>query len=143
VARSRLLSTAQGTRTEAFGPAEWGLLASVALMWGSSFLWMAIGLEAFRPGLITLARIVLGAITLSVMRRSRSPVAREDWPRIVLLAMVWTAIPLLLFPIAQDLGVASSTAGMINGAVPLFAAVFAGMFLRLLPGMVQVGGLGA
>jgi drug/metabolite transporter (DMT)-like permease len=141
VARSRLLSTAQGTRAEAFGPAEWGLLASVALMWGSSFLWMAIGLEAFRPGLITLARIVLGAITLGVMRRSRSPVAREDWPRIVLLAMVWTAIPLLLFPIAQDLGVASSTAGMINGAVPLFAAVFAAILLRQLPGMVQVAGL--
>jgi len=141
MARGRVLQTAHGSRPEAFGPAEWGLLAGVALMWGSSFLWIAIGLEAFRPGLITLARIVLGAMALGLSRRSRSPVAREDWPRIVLLAMVWTAIPLLLFPIAQDLGVASSTAGMINGAVPLFAAVFAAVLLRRLPGRAQALGL--
>jgi drug/metabolite transporter (DMT)-like permease len=141
MARGRVLQTAHGSRPEAFGPAEWGLLAGVALMWGSSFLWIAIGLEAFRPGLITLARIVLGAMALGLARRSRSPVAREDWPRIVLLAMVWTAIPLLLFPIAQDLGVASSTAGMINGAVPLFAAVFAAVLLRRLPGRAQALGL--
>jgi drug/metabolite transporter (DMT)-like permease len=139
--RSRVLTTAPGTRPEAFGPAEWGLLASVALMWGSSFLWIAIGLEAFRPGLITLVRIVLGAAAIGILRRSRDPVAREDWPRIVLLALVWTAIPLLLFPIAQDLGVASSTAGMINGAVPLFTAVFAAILLRRAPGRVQIGGL--
>jgi drug/metabolite transporter (DMT)-like permease len=68
-------------------------------------------------------------------------VARSDWPRIVLLALVWTSIPLLLFPIAQDLGVASSTAGMINGAVPLFAAMFAAILLRRPPGPVQVVGL--
>jgi drug/metabolite transporter (DMT)-like permease len=139
--RSRVLSTAPGTRPEAFGPAEWGLLASVALMWGSSFLWIAIGLEAFRPGLITLVRIVLGAVALALLSRSRNPVAREDWPRILVLALVWTAIPLLLFPIAQDLGVASSTAGMINGAVPLFTAVFAAILLRRPPGRVQVAGL--
>jgi drug/metabolite transporter (DMT)-like permease len=139
--RSRVLSTAPGTRPQAFGPTEWGLLASVALMWGSSFLWIAIGLEAFRPGLITLVRIVLGAAFLGILSRSRNPVAREDWPRIVLLALVWTAIPLLLFPIAQDLGVASSTAGMINGAVPLFTAVFAAILLRRPPGRVHVAGL--
>jgi drug/metabolite transporter (DMT)-like permease len=135
------MSTAPGTRPDAFGIAEWGLLASVALMWGSSFLWIAIGLEAFRPALITLVRIALGAAALLLVRRSRTPVAREDWPRIVLLALVWTAIPLLLFPIAQDLGVSSSAAGMINGAVPLFAAVFATILLRRPPGAVQIVGL--
>jgi drug/metabolite transporter (DMT)-like permease len=137
----RMISTAPGTRPEAFGPAEWGLLASVALMWGSSFLWIAIGLEAFRPALIALVRIALGATALSLFPRSRAPVAREDWPRIVLLALVWTAIPLLLFPIAQDMGVSSSAAGMINGAVPLFAALFAAILLRRLPGRIQITGL--
>jgi drug/metabolite transporter (DMT)-like permease len=137
----RMMSTAPGSRPEAFGTAEWGLLTSVALMWGSSFLWIAIGLEDFRPALIALVRIALGAAALSLVRGSRRPVAREDWPRIILLALVWTAIPLLLFPIAQDLGVSSSAAGMINGAVPLFAAVFATILLRRLPGTVQIVGL--
>jgi drug/metabolite transporter (DMT)-like permease len=141
MARPRILTTAPGTRSEAFGPLEWGLLASVALMWGSSFLWIAIGLEAFRPGVITVVRIALGAMALGLVRKSRTPVAREDWPRVVLLAFVWTAIPLLLFPLAQDLGVSSSAAGMINGAVPLFAAVIAAILLRRLPGPVQIVGL--
>src|SRR5918996_166363 len=137
MARGRVLSTAQGTRPEAFGPAEWGLLSAVALMWGSSFLWIDIGPEAFRPPVIAVARIVMGALALGFIRRSRTPVAREDWPRVVLLAFVWTAIPLLLFPIAQDVGLASSSAGMINGAMPLFAA----LFLRRLPGPLQALGL--
>jgi drug/metabolite transporter (DMT)-like permease len=47
--RERVLQTAHGTRSEAFGPAEWGLVSAVALMWGSSFLWIDIGLAAFRP----------------------------------------------------------------------------------------------
>jgi drug/metabolite transporter (DMT)-like permease len=141
VARGRVLSTAQGTRPEAFGPAEWGLLSAVALMWGSSFLWIDIGLEAFRPPVIAVARIVMGALALGFIARSRRPVAREDWPRVILLALVWTAIPLLLFPIAQDLGVSSSSAGMINGAMPLFAALVAAILLRRMPGPAQLGGL--
>ncbi|HSJ49761.1 MAG TPA: hypothetical protein VLA90_00555, partial [Actinomycetota bacterium] len=108
--RERVFQTAHGTRPEAFGATEWGLIAAVALMWGSSFLWIDIGLEAFRPPVIALARIALGVTALGMMRRSRRPVAREDWPRVVLLAFVWSAIPLLLFPFAQNLGVASSTA---------------------------------
>lgn len=139
--RERVLQTAHGTRPEAFGPAEWGLIAGVALMWGSSFLWIDIGLDAFRPTVVTLARITLGVTALGLMRRSRLPVSRADWPRIVLLALVWSAIPLLLFPLAQDLGVASSTAGMINGAVPLFAATFSALLLRRAPGATQLAGL--
>lgn len=139
--RERVFQTAHGTRPEAFGATEWGLIAAVALMWGSSFLWIDIGLEAFRPPVIALARIALGVTALGMMRRSRRPVAREDWPRVVLLAFVWSAIPLLLFPFAQNLGVASSTAGMINGAVPLFAATFAAILLRRMPGAVHVVGL--
>jgi drug/metabolite transporter (DMT)-like permease len=139
--RERVFQTAPGTRPEAFGPVEWGLVSAVGLMWGSSFLWIDIGLDAFRPGLVALARVAFGAAALALVRRSRAPVARIDWPRVVLLALVWTSIPLLLYPIAQDVGLASSTAGMINGAVPLFAAVFAAALLRRLPGPVHIVGL--
>jgi drug/metabolite transporter (DMT)-like permease len=136
-----MITTARGTRTEAFGPTEWGLLAAIAAIWGSSFLWIAIGLESFRPGFITLLRIGLGAAALALFPKSRTPVAREDWPRIVLLALLWVAIPLLLFPVAQDLGISSSVAGMLNGAMPLFAALFAALLLRQAPGARQALGL--
>jgi drug/metabolite transporter (DMT)-like permease len=136
-----VLATASGTRSEAFGTVEWGLLAAVAAMWGSSFVFIDIALEAFRPTLITLLRIAFGAAALSLAARARTPVDRGDWPRIGLLGIVWMAVPLLLFPIAQDLGIASSTAGMINGAMPLFAAMFAALLLRRTPGGRQTAGL--
>lgn len=140
MARSRLIATSEGTRPEAFGPAEWGLLAGVALMWGSSFLWIAEGVEAFSPAVVALSRLVLGAAALSLFPRTRRPVARSDWPSIAALGVVWMAIPLVLFPIAQQ-WVDSAIAGMINGGVPLFAGVVAAVLLRRLPGMVQAAGL--
>ena len=138
--RARLPSTAAGTNREAFGPAEWGLLGAIAAIWGSSFLFMAIGLEAFEPAVVTLARIGFGAGILALVPAARRPVERSDLPRIALLGAVWQALPLLLFPIAQQ-WIDSSLAGMLNGAMPLATAVVATVLLRRLPGPVQLGGL--
>jgi drug/metabolite transporter (DMT)-like permease len=136
-----VIATAEGTRREAFGPTEWALLAGIAAMWGSSFIWIAIGLDSFEPGLIALLRLALGAAAISVVPRSRSPVERADWPRIALLGMVWMAAPLVLFPLAQDLGVSSALNGMVNGAMPLFTALVAALLLRRMPGRAQLAGL--
>ncbi|MGH2692944.1 MAG: DMT family transporter [Actinomycetota bacterium] len=141
MSRASVLTTARGTRPEAFGPTEWGLLLAIALMWGSSFVFIDIALESSRPALIALVRIAAGTLAVGLLGRSRAKVDREDLPRIALLGIVWMAIPLLLFPIAQDLGVASSTAGMINGAMPLFAATFAAIMLGRAPAPRQAGGL--
>lgn len=141
MSRAAVLTTARGTRPDAFGASEWGLLAAIATMWGASFVFIDLALESTRPGLIALVRIATGALAIGLVRRSRASVAREDLPRIVLLGLVWMAIPLMLFPIAQDLGVASSTAGMINGAMPLFAATFGALLLRQPPRANQALGL--
>jgi drug/metabolite transporter (DMT)-like permease len=135
-----VLTTAPGTRPEAFGALEWGLVAAIALMWGSSFLWIAEGLEHFSPPVISLARLLLGAMALAVFPGTRARVERADWPRIVLLALVWMAVPLLLFPIAQQ-WVDSSIAGAINGSMPLFSAALAALLLRRPPGRRQAAGL--
>ena len=136
-----VLTTARGTRAEAFGPVEWGLLAGIALMWGSSFLFISVGLEAFHPTLIAFLRLALGAAAVGLFRGARRRIDREDIPRVAVLGGIWMAVPLLLFPIAQDLGITSSVAGMINGAMPLFAAVVAWMLLRRPPGPRQALGL--
>jgi drug/metabolite transporter (DMT)-like permease len=135
-----VLTTAHGTRPEAFGAPEWGLVAAIALMWGSSFLWIAIGLEHFSPPVVTLSRIVLGAACLACFPGTRARVERADWPRIVLLGLTWMGIPLLLYPIAQQ-WVDSSIAGAVNGTMPLFSAALAAVLLRKAPGWVQVVGL--
>jgi drug/metabolite transporter (DMT)-like permease len=138
--RRALIETAAGTRHEAFGPQEWGLLAAAATIWGSSFLLIEIGLEHLGPGLIAWARVAVGAVALAVLPKARRPVDRTDLPRIALLGVVWMGAPLLLFPIGQQ-WIDSSLAGMINGAVPIFAAITAAFLLRQAPGRRQLAGV--
>lgn len=140
MSRRPLIETAQGTRREAFGPQEWGLLVAIAAMWGSSFLFIEIGLEHFGPGVVAFGRVAVGALTLSLLRGSHRPVERSDLPRVVLLGAVWMTAPLLLFPIGQQ-WIDSSLAGMLNGAVPIFAAVTAAILLRRLPASRQLIGI--
>jgi drug/metabolite transporter (DMT)-like permease len=141
IGRSQLLQTAPGSRPDAFGPVEWGLLAACASIWGSSFLWIDVGLEAMRPTVVTLARVALGTLALALVTRARrARIARADWPRVVLLAFVWMAVPLTLFPVAQQ-WIDSSLAGMLNGAVPLTSAFVAVLLVRALPGRTQLVGL--
>lgn len=139
-ARRRFLESAAGTRAEAFGRLEWSLLASIAVIWGSSFVLIDIGLDSFRPGVIAAARVLLGAAALAVVPAARKPIDKGDLPVIAFLGVIWMGIPLSLFPIAQQ-WVDSSVAGMINGAMPLMAAVWSIPLLRRLPGRVQVAGL--
>jgi drug/metabolite transporter (DMT)-like permease len=135
------LTTSEGVNREAFSAWDWALFVSVSLIWGSSFLLMAIGLDAFEPGLITVLRVALGAGALWLVPRARATsVQRADWPRLVALSFLWVAIPFTLFPIAQQY-INSAIAGMLNGAMPIFAAVFAVILLRRLPRRTTIVGL--
>ncbi len=138
--RRRVLQAGDGLSTDAFGAPEWGLLSAVAVIWGSSFLWMEIGLEHLRPGVVTLARVGLGAATLACVPRARISIDREDLPRFAVVGYLWMGIPLLLFPIAQQ-HISSSLAGMLNGGVPLTTALWSTLLLRRLPGRTQLIGL--
>jgi drug/metabolite transporter (DMT)-like permease len=136
-----VLSTSEGVNRDAFSATDWALFLSISLIWGSSFLLMAIGLEAFEPGLITLLRVGLGAAALWLVPAARSThVARADWPRLSVLSIVWVAIPFTLFPIAQQY-INSAIAGMLNGAMPIFAAAIAAIMLRRLPRAATATGL--
>lgn len=136
----RFITTAPGSRPEAFGPTEWGLVGVTAGIWGSSFLLIATGLDAFAPPVVAFARVALGALTLAVVPGARRPIARSDWPSVALLGVVWMGIPFLLFPIAQQ-WVDSSVAGMVNGAMPVLAAVVAAALLRRLPVRLHIVGI--
>lgn len=138
--RWRLVEGGSGTLTGAFGSVEWSLLAACSLIWGSSFLLIDLGLLTLQPGVVAMSRVLLGAAALAVFPRARSPVAREDLPRIAFLGIIWIGVPMILFPVAQQ-WIASSVAGMINGAVPLFAAAWSVMLLRRFPGRRQQAGL--
>lgn len=140
--RRRLLETAEGASFDAFEPRDWGFVAAIAVTWGSSFLFIAMGLDAFAPGVVSLLRIGLGALTLALFPRARKPITdRGDLLRIAFLGQLWIGVPFLLFPIAQQ-HVDSSVAGMINASMPIAAATWGIVLLGRLPGRIQLVGLG-
>jgi drug/metabolite transporter (DMT)-like permease len=123
-----------------FGGADWALLTAVALMWGTSFLFIEIALEAVSPTVVAWARVLFGAVALGCLRAARQPVTRADWPMIAVLGLVWLGVPFVLFPLAQR-SIDSSLAGMINGATPLFTVLIAVVWTRRLPASYQRVGL--
>jgi drug/metabolite transporter (DMT)-like permease len=138
---TRVLTTSHGTNREAFSGTDWSLFAGLSAIWGSSFLFMAIGLDAFDPGLVTLLRVGFGAtVMFSISKARKTSIPRSEWPALVTLAVIWIAIPMTIFPIAQQ-WIDSGVAGMLNGATPIFTAVVAALILKQLPRRLQVGGL--
>jgi drug/metabolite transporter (DMT)-like permease len=137
---ARVLSTTHGSHRGAFAGVDWVLFLVVGTIWGSSFLLMAIGLEAFRPGLVTWLRVLFGASALWVAPGARAPIERRDRARLLLLSITWVVIPFTLFPLAQG-WVNSAIAGMLNGAAPIFTAVIATILLRRPPGSRQLIGI--
>lgn len=136
-----MLKTSHGTNRLAFTPADWGLFVALGLIWGSSFLWIAIGLDSFHPGLVTWLRVGFGAGVMALLPRARrGRIETADRPRVAALGVIWIAIPLTLFPLAQQ-WIDSAVAGMLNGATPIFTAVLATILFRSLPGRLQVAGL--
>lgn len=138
--RSRLIATTPGSRPEAFGPSEWGLAIVTGVIWGSSFLFIAEGIEAFRPGVVALARLGLGTAALALLRRARRPIPRHEFPRLAAVGILWMSIPMVLIPYAQQ-WVDSAIAGMIIGAMPLAAALVTALLLRRIPSPRVVAGV--
>ncbi len=138
--RRRVLSTSEGTHPGAFTTLDWALFASVGGIWGSSFLFIAIGLDAFGPGLITWGRILCGAAALWLMPAARTRIEPGDRPRLVALSVLWVALPFTLFPIAEQ-HISSGLVGLLNGAIPILAAIVGSIMLRRLPDRSRVLGL--
>ena len=77
---------------------------------------------------------------LALVPGARRPIERYDRPRLIALSFVWVAIPFTLFPIAQQY-INSAVAGMLNGAMPIFAAIVATLLLRKLPSGAVLAGV--
>ncbi len=136
-----LFSTSEGSRPDAFGPVEWALLLGTATIWGSSYLWIELGLRSLHPGVVSATRVLLGLVAISLVPGSRRPIDPSDRGRLWVLGVGWFGLPMITFPIAQDLGVASSVVGMLNGAMPLLTTFFASLLLRRVPRPRQILGV--
>lgn len=120
-----------------FGPPEWALTVGMALVWGSSFLLIAIAIDDVATPVVPFARVVFGALALLCIPAARVRLPRAELPRIVFLGLVWMAIPFLLFPMAEET-TSSAVAGMINGALPVFTVAVTALFVRRAPSAFRI-----
>ena len=116
------------------------LLVLPGVIWGASFLFIAEGLEAIGPNGVTFVRILVGFLTLSAIPAARGPLARSDRAATAALGVVWLAFPLSMFPFAEQ-HVSSALTGMLNGAMPLFAATVASILAHRMPSRTILVGL--
>jgi drug/metabolite transporter (DMT)-like permease len=102
-------------------------LALLAVIWGSSFLWIKLALRGLSPVEVTFARLALGAGALFVIvavRRDQVPRSTRVWAHIAVAAVFANAVPYLLFALGEQ-KVSSSTAGILNATTPLWTVVIA------------------
>jgi drug/metabolite transporter (DMT)-like permease len=106
-------------------------LSALALLWGSSFLWIKIALRGLSPVQITLARLALGAAVLVAIlyaRRLRLPSGGHLWVHLTVAALFANAIPYTLFGIGEQ-HVDSNLAGILNATTPLWTLLI-GLLVR-------------
>ena len=122
---------------QTFGPREWTLSTVVALIWGSSFLWIAIAIDHVSTTVVPLTRCAFGAAALALYRPARRRIERADWGRFAFLGLCWMAVPFLLYPLAEET-VNTSITGMLNGGLPIVTTVVTAIFTRHMPSRTRV-----
>jgi drug/metabolite transporter (DMT)-like permease len=116
----------------------------LALVWGSTFLWIKLALRGLSPAQVTLTRAALGTIFLIALCRAwrqRLPRDRATWRRLVVAALFCNALPFTLFSIGEQT-VDSGVAGVLNATTPLWSLLI-GIAIGTERGIrpVRLGGL--
>ncbi len=130
------------------------ILILLALVWGSSFILMKMGLKApdgtpvLTPYQVASLRMILAAVALSpIAIQAIRQVERKDWKYMAVVGFMGSGIPAFLFAISQQY-LDSGLAGILNALTPLFTLLLAILFFKKtthrqqLLGMV-IGFLGA
>jgi drug/metabolite transporter (DMT)-like permease len=113
---------------------SWFLPGFIALgaIWGSSFLFMKVGVQELHPVYVTLGRVALGAVTLLLVllvMRDKLPRDLRLWAHLAVLGVVGIAVPFTLFGYGTE-RIPSLLAGIWNATTPLMALPLAALVFR-------------
>jgi drug/metabolite transporter (DMT)-like permease len=112
---------------------DWTLFVVLSFMWGSSYLFIRIGVdEGLRPLTLVMLRLAFGSLLLiGVVVASRQPLPRDlrTYGHLVVMAILSIVTPFWLITYGEQT-VDSSLASILNATVPLFTIVIAALFLH-------------
>lgn len=105
---------------------------TLALIWGSSFLFIKVGVRELHPLYLTLGRVAAGAgavLLILVLTRTRLPREPRVWGHLTVIGVVGVVIPFTLFGYGEQ-RIPSMLAGIWNATTPLFVLPIAALVLR-------------
>jgi drug/metabolite transporter (DMT)-like permease len=111
------------------------MLATVALLWGASFMFIKVAVRELAPATLILGRIGIAALTLAVVvpilvgRRETAAAIRANAGWLVVVGVINVALPFWLLSWGET-RIDSGLASIIQGAVPIFNAVIAFAFFH-------------
>jgi len=103
-----------------------GLLLVLAAIWGSSFLFIKLGVEEVEPAVVVLGRLLVGLLVLLpvVVARGSLPGFRSMWLPFLVLGALNNAVPYWLLAFAET-RIESGLAAVIQASAPILTVVLA------------------
>ena len=103
-----------------------GLLVALSAIWGSSFLFIKVGVEELEPAVVVCGRLFVGALVLVPVVVARGGVTglRAMLVPIVVLGALNNALPYWLLSFAET-RIDSGLAAVIQAAAPIFTVLLA------------------
>lgn len=105
---------------------DWLMMLTLSVLWGGSFLFVEIGLEAFSPLQFVWMRVGLAAVVLGLalpVMGFAFPLLRQ-WPALLGMSVLNNILPFTLIAIAQG-EITGSLASILNATTPLFTLIIA------------------
>lgn len=109
----------------------WVAFWSAALFWGTSFLWIKLGLENWNPvSLVCLRLLMASALFAAALwaTGTRIRLSAKQWAVLVVVALLNPGLPFILISWAE-VSIESGVASILNATVPLFLLILAPLFL--------------
>ncbi len=103
-----------------------GLLVALSAIWGSSFLFIKVGVEELEPAVVVFGRLFVGALVLVPVVAARGGVSglRAMLVPILVLGALNNALPYWLLSFAET-RIDSGLAAVIQAAAPIFTVLLA------------------
>lgn len=110
---------------------DWFNISLLGVVWGGTFMVIALALEGYGPITVACARTTLGAVSLwglmALTGRKPAKLNRDLFGSVVWIGLLSTAVPFVLLSWGQTY-VPSAFAGISMAAVPLFVLPLAHFF---------------
>lgn len=110
---------------------NWLLLMMLVMLWGTSFMFIAVSVTSFDPLTVVFGRVLIGALLLTVVvyaKGKRLPFTPGVWFAFFLMGLVGNVLPFFLITWGQ-LSINSGIAGMIMAIMPLITMLLAHYFV--------------